>query len=245
MFEVTIDEFNGPLDLMLYLIKDNKLDLFNLNISVLTDQYIDYIHQMEELKLEIASEYLAELAGLIEYKSKKLLPRDKSELDADKPEEGPTLVQRLLEYQKFKEITQTLNDRYLERLDHYTKSFSKEALQVAYDEAEAQSSIDGNVYDLIKAMEKVMGRFQAQHPFETTIINQELSVDERIDQLRDFLFIQTSTFKLTTLFEQSHSMQHLIVTFLAVLDMIRMHELLVTFDDDDVYLKGSEARGAA
>ena len=73
-FTVTIDQFEGPLDLMLHLIKDNKLDLFELDMDLLTDQYLHYLNAMESMHLEIASEYLAELAGLIEYKSKKLLP---------------------------------------------------------------------------------------------------------------------------------------------------------------------------
>ena len=81
MFEITIDQFSGPLDLMLFLIKEKKLDLFNLDISELTSQYQNYITSMHDMNLEIASEYLSELAGLIEYKSKKLLPRDKSQLD--------------------------------------------------------------------------------------------------------------------------------------------------------------------
>ena len=82
-FKITIEQFEGPLDLMLHLIKENKLDLFDLDISVLTDQYLAYLDQMQELHLEIASEYLVELATLIEYKSKKLLPKDQSQLDEE------------------------------------------------------------------------------------------------------------------------------------------------------------------
>lgn len=240
MFEVTIEEFNGPLDLMLYLIKEQKLDLFNLDISLLADQYISYIHAMEQLQLEVASEYLSELAGLVEYKSKKLLPRDTTVLDADAPEEGPTLVQRLLEYQKFKEITHSLNERYLERLDHFSKTFSKDAINQIQADIDANTFYEGNVYDLIKAMNKVYQRFQVSHPFETTIINQELSVDDRIDQLRIKLDSFSEIFTLDSLLLESSDIQHFIVTFLAVLDMIRMHELYVSFDEDNVYLKGSD-----
>ncbi len=98
-FSVTIEKFEGPLDLMLHLIREKELDLFDLDVNILTDQYIAYINSMQEMHLEIASEYLVEMADLIEYKSKKLLPRDDSEL-ADGFEEDPKerLIRRLLEY---------------------------------------------------------------------------------------------------------------------------------------------------
>ena len=86
-FKVTIDQFEGPLDLMLHLIKENKLDLFDLDIDVLTGQYLIYLDSMDQLHLEIASEYLVELATLIEYKSKRLLPKDESVLDEDLEED--------------------------------------------------------------------------------------------------------------------------------------------------------------
>ena len=82
-FKVTIDQFDGPLDLMLHLIKEGELDLFSLDIVKLTDQYLNYIQAMQKLRLDIASEYLVELATLIEYKSKKLLPNDSSDLEED------------------------------------------------------------------------------------------------------------------------------------------------------------------
>ena len=104
-FTVTIEQFEGPLDLMLHLVKDNKLDLFDLDMDVLTDQYLTYLNAMESMHLEVASEYLSELAGLLEYKSKKLLPREKVEVEEDYEEDKQKLALRLLEYQRFKEVT--------------------------------------------------------------------------------------------------------------------------------------------
>ena len=96
-FKVTIENFDGPLDLMLHLIKEKELDLFDLDVNVLTDQYMAYLNAMNEMHLEVASEYLVELASLIEYKSKKLLPKDQSELE-DEYEEDPreNLIKRLI-----------------------------------------------------------------------------------------------------------------------------------------------------
>ena len=116
-FEVTIENFEGPLDLMLHLIKENQLDLFNLDFEELTKQYIFYIHKMEQLKLDIASEYLSELALLIELKSKKLLNQsiDNDQIEDDYQQTSQEIVDRLLEYQKYKEVTEQFQDLYNQR----------------------------------------------------------------------------------------------------------------------------------
>ncbi len=120
-FNVSLEQFDGPLDLMLYLIKEHKLDLFNLNLADLADQHMIFLANVQSQKLEVASEYLSELAGLIEYKSKRLLPRDKSELEADDLEDETDLVRRLIEYQRYKEVSIDLAARFEERLRHYDK----------------------------------------------------------------------------------------------------------------------------
>ena len=110
-FLITLDQFEGPLDLMLHLIKENKLDLFDLDMNVLATQYIDYIHAMQNMHLEVASEYLSELASLIAYKSKKLLPRENVEVEEEYEEDQrDQLVARLLEYQRYKEVSLALKE---------------------------------------------------------------------------------------------------------------------------------------
>ena len=115
-FLANIEQFEGPLDLMLHLIKEQELDIFDLDLDILTKQYLLYIEEMENLELEVESEYLVELATLVEYKSKKLLPKDESKIE-DEYEEDPKerLVRRLLEYQKYKEVSKTLYDAYSDR----------------------------------------------------------------------------------------------------------------------------------
>ena len=156
-FQITIDEFNGPLDLMLYLIKENKLDLFELNIVELTDQYIAFLNEQQEYKLEIATEYISELAGLIEYKSKKLLPRDQSELEVqDLEEEEQNLVRRLIEYQRYKEVSEELAERFDERMHQFTKPISKDLFKSLRDEVDKSTTYDQTPYDLMKAMDKFL-----------------------------------------------------------------------------------------
>src|SRR5690554_5298898 len=111
MFTVSIDQFEGPLDLMLFLIKDKKLDLFDLDVSVLITQYQAYLNEMKDKQFEIATEYISELAGLIEYKSKKLIPTAKVEFDAESQEEPMSIVDRLLAYEQAKKISLQLKER--------------------------------------------------------------------------------------------------------------------------------------
>lgn len=238
-FQITIDEFNGPLDLMLYLIKENKLDLFELNIVELTDQYIAFLNEQQEYKLEIATEYISELAGLIEYKSKKLLPRDQSELEVqDLEEEEQNLVRRLIEYQRYKEVSEELAERFDERMHQFTKPISKDLFKSLRDEVDKSTTFDQTPYDLMKAMDKVLKRYRIANPLDVSIERVELSVDDRIISLRHE-FLNEKTMTLDDLLMNSKTLHHLIVTFLAVLDMLRMGDLKVNMQGENVYLKGA------
>ena len=140
-FLITLDQFEGPLDLMLHLIKENKLDLFDLDI-----------HAMQNMHLEVASEYLSELASLIAYKSKKLLPRETVEVEEEYEEDQrDQLVARLLEYQRYKEVSLALKEDYEQRQLHFSRPVSSLVeewkVPVESDTLEAQSP-----YDLMKAM---------------------------------------------------------------------------------------------
>lgn len=237
-FEVSIEQFSGPLDLMLFLIKDKKLDLFELNIVELADQYIAFLKQAEDQKLEIASEYISELAGLIEYKSKRLLPRDKSELDAKDLEDQETdLIKRLIEYQRYKEVSQELAERFNERMMHFTTPVSTDLFGDLKKEVDKQIQYDHSVYDLMRAMQKVMVRYQMSNPLDVSIERQELSVEDRIITLKS-RFLGELAVTLDDLLMESDSMHHLLVTFLAVLDMIRVKDLLMSIQNEVVYLKG-------
>lgn len=237
-FEVSIDQFNGPLDLMLFLIKDKKLDLFELNLLELANQYIAFLNQAESQKLDIASEYISELAGLIEYKSKRLLPRDKSELDAKDLEDQETdLVRRLIEYQRYKEVSTELADRFNERMLHFTTPVSTNLFGELKKEVDKTIEYDHDVNDLIKAMQKVLIRYQMRHPHDVSIERKELSVEDRIITLKT-RFLGEQVVTLDDLLMESMDMHHLIVTFLAVLDMIRVKDLYLSTQNEEVYLKG-------
>ena len=237
-FTVTIDQFEGPLDLMLHLIKENKLDLFDLDMNVLTTQYIEFIHQMKDLHLEIASEYLSELASLIEYKSKKLLPREEVQVEEDYEEDQRTkLVARLVEYQKYKEISEKLRIDYENRQKHFTRPVSplveQWSIPIESDTLENQSP-----YELLKAMNRVFQRMILLKPYETKVTIKELSVEERLEQIKERLKDSNDMILFETLCDDCSSLHMVIVTFLSILDLIHQKWLDFTIDSEDhIYVK--------
>lgn len=234
-FNLTTEKFEGPLDLMLHLIREQKLDIFDLDMEVLTDQYLAYLNKMEELHLEIESEYLLELAILIEYKSKKLLPKDEKDEDLQVEDPKELLVQRLLEYQKYKEASYKLNEKYISRQEIFSKSPSYEDyLEKDSDE----NKIEGNPNDLFKAMNRMLRKMQLSKPINTSFANKEISIDDRILEIKAQMVDLPANFNFNDLVADVGSISEYIITFLAILDLIKDHILLFSIDDmDNIYLK--------
>ena len=232
-FEVETLKFEGPLDLMLHLIHEQQLDIFDLDMEVLTDQYIRYLHAMEDLHLEVESEYLVELATLVEYKSRKLLPKREEELEDDYEDPKDRLVRRLLEYQQFKEISASFGRMYEERQEMLSKPVSGIIDEWANTEPD-DSHYEGNPYDLMRAMRKVLMRIQLQKPIETKYTHREISMEDRELEVRAKLDRLPETFRFENLLDDCTDMPMFIATFLAVLDLARLHTLVFTVDENDV-----------
>ncbi len=230
-FLASVQAFEGPLDLMLHLIRENELDIFDLDMEVLTDQYLKYINAMEDLHLEIESEYLVELAMLIEYKSKMLLPQQDNKLEGEYEEDPKdALVRRLLEYQKYKEISETLNEAYLERHQQLAKPLANvEEFRVEDD----NEIFDGNPNDLLKAMNRVLRRVQLSRPIDIKYTQKELSIDDRILQIKSRLRNFGEIFTFDNLCEDCTNLHEYIVTFLALLDLAKNHVLVFEVDQND------------
>ena len=237
-FKVTIDKFEGPLDLMLHLIKEKKLDLFHLDLDELADQYIDYIRSMDSLHLEIASEYLVEMAQLIEYKSRKLLPRETSELEDDY-EEDPReiLIRRLLEYQQFKEVSQTFQELSEARMRQFDKPESEMADVYRKENEKNALSNDGTMAELLKAMNQCLKRYRVMQPLPMSIAHKEVSAEERAETLRGMIKPLGKTFTLWDLCADCRSSYMVVVTFLAVLDMMKNGELTAVVNEKEIWLQ--------
>lgn len=242
-FQVNLDQFEGPLDLMLHLIKEKKLDLFNLEVDVLIDQYIEYIHALDETQLEIASEYLVELASLIEYKSKKCLPVSDPILDVSNYEKDTKdeLVRRLIEYQKFKDVSQRLQTRYDERQLQMDKPAD---LSYLNDIDDKYHYYESDVYELIKAMEKCIARFHLSHPSQVQFTKSEISLDERMLQILQMITEDKLIYDFEEFIKDASSLNLFIVSFLAILELIRKGILAIdTVSDERITFKLGEHYG--
>ena len=227
-----INEFEGPLDLLLHLIKENKMDIMNIEIEKITEQYISYLNEQEKMNLEIASEYLVMASELIELKSKLLLPNPKVESEEEEevdPRED--LVNRLLEYQAYKEITKVLKEKEELRKEIYTKS--PENIKNYVDE-NAKLPSDITLDDLVEAFKKYLERKKESKPLKTKVTTNEISVSSRRLEIKSILKKKpkVSFFELFPVLNK----EYIVATFLAILEMAKNKELRITQDKnfDDI-----------
>lgn len=237
-YEVVIDDFQGPLDLLLHLIKEKEMGLETLEVSVITDQYLAYIDQMDADQLETMSEYLVMAAQLIEMKSKMLLPNEKVELEDDYQEDPrEQLIRRLIEYKKYKDILDDVRECYEYRQTLHTKA---PALMDDYVVDTSELIPDHlEVYDLIKAMQKMFQRKVLHAPLESRIARVEISIEERSDQIRQYFKLhKNQRIRFEELFEEP-TRTFFVVTFLSILVLVNTNELIIEQDGnfENIYLK--------
>lgn len=222
-YVVTIDNFDGPLDLLLHLIKEQDIDIYDIKIEDITKQYLDYIRHMKELNLEIASEYLVMASELIEMKSKMLLPK-KKEKEEDDYEEDPRelLIERLLAYKRYKEVTSEFKDLELTRKMVFTREPDNLNRYVKEDE----NSEELGVADLIDAFNNLLKRKELDRPIATKITKKELSVTEKVNKIKNILR-NKKKINFKDIFEVS-TKEEVIISFLSVLEMVKKDEILLT-----------------
>lgn len=222
-YVVTIDNFDGPLDLLLHLIKEQDIDIYDIKIEDITKQYLDYIRHMKELNLEIASEYLVMASELIEMKSKMLLPKKKEKEDDDY-EEDPRelLIERLLAYKRYKEVTSEFKDLELNRKMVFTREPDNLNRYVKEDE----NSEDLGVANLIDAFNNLLKRKELDRPIATKITKKELSVTEKVNKIKNILR-NKKKINFEDIFEVS-TKEEVIISFLSVLEMVKKDEILLT-----------------
>ena len=235
MDNLLIGDFEGPLDFLLHLIKKSKMEIFDINICEITNQYIKYIDEMSDLNLDVASEYLVMAAELIEMKSRKLLPKmyaDEEEVEEENPEE--VLKKRLIEYKKYKESTDVFRNLEANRSSYYTKA-PESLKQYSMEKLENDGSV--GVFDLLDAFQKLLERQQLNKPLNTKIARKELSVKERIVKIRDILSVKKKV-NFIELFDD-FSKSYVVVTFLSVLEMAKSKEIVIKQDSNfsDIYLE--------
>ena len=213
-YNVILPDFEGPLDLLLHLIKKSDIDIFDIRIDDITKQYLDYIHKMEELNLNIASEYLVMASDLLELKSRTLLPRDEDNPTEEDPREE--LINRLIQYQRYKDISLELKSLESDRKHFYCKAPS---LLNEFHEKGPIICDDLSLDDLVNAFLKFQEKKSFAKPLNTVVTRKEYSVHKRSSEILKRLK-EKKKIKFDDLFD-IYSRDYVIVTFLAVLELAK------------------------
>ena len=224
--KVRLETFEGPLDLLLFLIKKNEIDIYDIPISVITQQYLEYLEMMKNLDLDVAGEFLLMAATLLHIKSRMLLPpSEQGEGEGEKEEEDPRaeLVRRLLEYQRFKEAALELTKGPLLDREVFVRGFFGDNLREQKPEEE---DLPGEVtlFDLLEAMKKVLEGLPAEEFQE--ISAEHLNIKDKILQIMERLW-ETESVAFTELYTAFTPRREVIVTFLALLELLRLRMIRV------------------
>lgn len=238
-YKVTIDNFDGPLDLLLHLIKKMDISIYDISVEEITKQYLDYINAMKELNLDIASEYLVMASELIEMKSAMLLP--KHEIEEDEYEEDPKekLIQRLLEYKRYKELIPSFQELENLRKEEFTKEPS------SLDDFKIEEGMvivdDLKLDDLVNALNEFLKRKELEKPLNTKITKKEYSVKKRNVEIKEVLKKKKKV-EFEELFDVM-SKDYIVVTFLSILDLARKQDICIVQENNfnKIYLSLKES----
>ncbi|MAB61365.1 MAG: chromosome segregation protein ScpA [Verrucomicrobiales bacterium] len=220
---VSLEIFEGPLDLLLYLIKKDEVDIYEVSIERITDQYLEYIDTFKILNIELASEFIVMAANLMYIKSRTLLPRNEQAPEEDIDEEDPRweLIRQLVEYKKFKDAA-----NYLEKREVENQKFYSAEQQFCDDlEEEGEPIVNVGIFELIQAFQGVLKRFDDEDDL-TEIADDRFTVSDKIDYLITNVS-KGQKVKFYQLFEEASTKSEVLVTFLALLELIRLNEFQV------------------
>lgn len=222
---ITIDNFSGPLDLLLHLVKESNIDILDIKIEEITDKYLTYIKTQNQLNINISSSYLVLAAELMYLKSKSLLPKQTKEEEIEEEEIRENLINKLLEYKRYKEITPVFKELEEARQKIYIKGPEKTSNYTSNTLPK-----EGTIEDLMEAFKKFLERKELEKPLETTITSKEYSVKDRIIKIKSTLKEKGKAY-LDELIEE-YNKPYIVVTFLSVLEMVKEREVIITQDNN-------------
>lgn len=221
-YKVKLEIFEGPLDLLLYLIKKDEIGIYDVSIERITGQYLAYIDTFKMLNVELASEFIVMAANLMYLKSRELLPKNQRPPGEEEDEEDPRweLIRQLVEYKKFKDAAQFLGRQELKADEFFAATPEMPDLDAA-----PPATGQAGIFDLIRAFQKMLKRFDKVEDIRE-IVSDKWTVSAKIDFLLEHLMPGTRT-KFETLFAEVHGRTEMIVTFLAMLELIKLNHLQV------------------
>jgi segregation and condensation protein A len=215
-YEIKLDIFEGPLDLLLYLIKKNEIDIYDIPIALITRQYLEYIEVLRSLNLDLAGEFLVLASTLIHIKSRMLLPIEADEEMEDEEDPRAELVKQLLEYQAFKEAALQLDSRPVLERDVFKRACSLE-MSGPPEDLEVFEEMD--VFDLVKAFQQIIAKLDRTERMEIDV--EKMSLADRINEIMDKL-TERKHLTFTELLEERIDRRWILYTFLAVLELMKL-----------------------
>jgi len=221
-YKVQLEIFEGPLDLLLYLIKKDEIDIYDVSLERITRQYLDYIDTFKMLNIELASEFIVMAANLMYIKSRELLPKDVQPPDEEAEEDDPRweLIRQLVEYKKFKEAAGFLGIQEMKVDELFVTTPEMPDL-----EAPVVSMGQVGIFDLIRAFQRVLKRFENTDDFRE-IVNDRFTVADKIEELLNVVPVGGRV-RFESLFSSASSRGEVIITFLAMLELIKLNHLQV------------------
>ena len=221
-YKLRLEMFEGPLDLLLYLIKKNDIDIYDIPITEITEQYLEYIDAMKTIDLNMVGDFLVMAATLMHIKSKMLLPSDPLAEEAEEEDPRDELVRRLEEYKKFKEIAEQLKDKECLRQDLFPRLIDEAALNELKEDAK-EVMIEVTLFDLINALSQALKKVPETTTYQVT--QEEFTVEQKIHAILHIL-VEQDSLNLGEFFSRSGNKMEIVVTFMAVLELIRLKEIM-------------------
>ncbi|MCX5709189.1 MAG: segregation/condensation protein A [Candidatus Omnitrophica bacterium] len=219
-YKIKLQMFEGPLDLLLYLVKKDHLNIYDIPIAQVTEQYLKYIDLMQLLDLNIAGEFMVMAATLMQIKSKMLLPAEEVAPEEEQEDPRAELVRRLLEYEKFKEIAETLRKREEEQRE----VFKRPKVEIEKGPAdEKEVYFEASIFDLINAFSRALKDVPKEAFYE--VIKDEFTIEQKVHDILHLL-LMTPSVRISELFNKAKHKIEVIVTFLAILELVRMKEIV-------------------
>jgi len=210
---VRLDMFEGPLDLLLHLIRKNEINIFDIPIALITEQYLEYLKIMKELNLDIAGDYLLMASTLLQIKSKMLLPVSTEEEEEGGEDPRAELVRRLLEYQKYKDAAAELERRPMKDRDFFVRSVAEDAREPQEERFEV------SLFELLEAFRQILVRVKSESVHEVQL--EPITVEEKIEQILSFLQREKRSVAFHHLFPENVTRPVVVVTFLAILELVK------------------------
>jgi len=227
-YTIRTEHFEGPFDLLLFFIERDELDIYDIPIAKITDDFLGYVREMEALNIDLASEFILVAATLMRIKAKMLLPRKELDEQGNEIDPREELVQRLLEYKRYKEVIEDMRSLEERRAHALGRGNVSEELQKIANEALADAELESlTLFKLLKAFERVVSRFEEHRRIVHTIVRYPYTVGQQQEHILGKLTLETNL-NFESLFEGCENRVHAIVTFLALLELLNVQRITIT-----------------